>query len=264
MLCGLSRETPGEAGKSWGPVGRVMGLNPPGLLLPGRRLGRPLPRDPKPGGRAGPDTWLWGARGRTVCPTRLPSCSPAAGAESTRLPRRPAQQGRGGSGVAEGGTRPLRGASQRHVLPGHGHGHGHELAGVSSLPRHVRAKAELRLVWRERLSQVGGWTWWQAAGALAQGLVGERRGSGSAVGQVSCSSHIPGWDWLGPVGGALEQAWLLHLSLWLPVSPASSCWAASPCPTSLSRATSRSSFIGYPGATPVIPSHTQHTLMVPP
>lgn len=47
MLCGLSRETPGEAGKSWGPTGRVMGLSP--LELPGRRLGLPLPRDPKPG-----------------------------------------------------------------------------------------------------------------------------------------------------------------------------------------------------------------------
>lgn len=64
MLCGLSRETPGEEGKSWGPGGRVMGLNPLELLLPGRRLGRLLARDPKPGESSGPGPLAPGGRTR--------------------------------------------------------------------------------------------------------------------------------------------------------------------------------------------------------
>lgn len=86
MLCGLSRETPGEAGKSWGPAGRVMGLS--SLELPGRRLGLPLPRDPKPGESAGQGPLaprVGAAHQRTLSD---PDCHPAIlrlGSEPTRL-----------------------------------------------------------------------------------------------------------------------------------------------------------------------------------
>lgn len=71
------------------------------------------------------------------------------------------------------------------------------------------------------------------------------------------------------MGGALEQTWLLHLSVWPPVFPAFSCRAAFltlllPYPLTPARAYQEPG-TGHPSLSALglplsIPSHTQHTL----
>ena len=229
-----------------------MGLNPPELLpREETRMVTPWrPRAPREC-RAGTPAPGGPMRG-------LLSCSQGLSPPGCPLSRTAGAAGR--SGVPESSPQPLRGASGRCVPSLHGH----QLVGVSSRPRDVRAEAELRVVWRELLQQAGGCTSWQEAEAPAGPGVwlGSPGALGMQWGRYHTASTFLSGPRMGAVGGALEQTWLLHLSIWPPVFPAFSCRAVfltlllpyppDPSP-SLSRAGNRSSFTQCPGTTPVNP-----------
>lgn len=116
MLCGLSRETPGEAGKSWGPGGR----NPLEPLLPGGDRDGHSPETQSLETVQGWDTWPQGAgAAREDCPCD-PGLRPAAGDPGHEAVRCP--DGRGSRWTRGSGGR--RSAPQsvpgRCVLPGLG------------------------------------------------------------------------------------------------------------------------------------------------
>lgn len=167
----------------------------------------------------GPDTWPGAAGDRALCLTLAAVLQ--QGLSPLGCPARQGQQATlefqravlSPSGVPQGGHPPQL-----------------ELVGVGFLPREVRAKAEVRVVWTELLDL--------AAGGRSPGREAGQWGSGDAVGWVSHGCHTPGRARASTPGRALVQIQLLHPSSCPSVSLASACWAALPSPNPLAGSSS--------------------------